>query len=156
MNKSRALVINGETAGAQTISQMVQAFGSPGTLRSCGGYMFTYRVDNNTAYIGVKPSIVDGQRSHHYDLKAGPETKVFLIGGISADGKMSLLFRIPETELSADVKSELRELYFRFAGLLKQNGYGGLGVLDWISRKILQESELFPSTPLTVFDLHGE
>ncbi len=156
MSEPLALVINGETAGAQTISQMVQAFGSPGTLRSCGGYIFTYRVDNNTAYIGVKPAILNGQRSNHYDLKAGPETKVFLIGGINADGEISLLFKIPKTELSVDTRSELRELYVRFADLLKQNGYGGPGTLDWISRKIIQESEIFSPVPSTIFDLRPD
>jgi len=156
MNESLALVINGETAGAQTISHMVQAFGSSDTLRSCGGYIITYRVHDNTAYLGVKPAILNGQRSNHFDLKAGPETKVFLIGGINSDGEISLLFKISKEELSADIKSELRESYVRFADLLIQNGYGGPGTLDWISRKILQESDLFPSIPLTVFDLHGE
>lgn len=150
------LIINGEIAGAQTISQMVQAFGSPGTLHSCGGYIFTYRVHDNTAYLGVKPSILNGQRSNHFDLQAGPETKVFLIGGINADGKMSLLFKIPKEELSTDIQSELRQLYFRFAHLLKQNGYGGAGTLDWISRKTLQESEIYSRVPSTIFDLPVE
>ncbi len=156
MNKPVALVINGETAGARTISRMVRAFGSPDTLRSCGGYIITYRVHDNTAYLGVKPAILNGQRSNHFDLQAGPETKVFLIGGINADGEVSLLFKIPKSELSVDVQSELRKLYVRFADLLKQNGYDGAGTLDWISRKILQESEIFAPVPLTIFDLHSE
>ena len=150
------LLINGETAGVRPVSQMVRAFGSLDTLRSCGGYIITYRVHDNTTYLGVKPAILNGQRSNHFDLQAGPETKVFLIGGINADGEISLLFKISKTELSVDVQCELRELYFRFADLLKQNGYGGSGTLDWISRKMIQESEIFSPVPLTIFDLHFE
>ncbi|MCK4516414.1 MAG: hypothetical protein KAU31_14225 [Spirochaetaceae bacterium] len=151
-----SLIINGETAGVRTISQMVRAFGNPDALRSCGGYIITYRVHNHTAYLGVKPAVLNGQRSNHFDLQAGPETKVFLIGGINADGKISLLFKIPKTELSVDVQSELRELYFRFANLLMQNGYEGTGTLDWITRKIMQESEIYSPVPSTILDLPVE
>jgi len=153
MNEALTLILNGETAGSKTIAQMVQAFCSPDILRSCGGYIITFRAHDNTAYMGVMPSILGGQRSNHYDLKAGPETNVFLTGGINADGEISLLFNISKAELTADTESELRGLYFRFADLLTQNGYEGPGTLDWISRKIMQESEIFSPIPLTIFDL---
>ena len=156
MNRSLILILNGEAAGSQTISQMVQAFCSPNILRSCGGYIITYRVHDSTAYLGVKPTIMEGQRSNHYDLKAGPDTKVFLIGGITADGEISLLFKISKEELSANIRSELRGLYIHFADLLTQNGYGGPGILDWISRKCIQESEIFSPVPLTILDLPVE
>lgn len=150
------LIINGEPAGPESVSQMVRAFCNPSLLRSCGGYIITYRVHDNTAYLGVKPAILNGQRSNHFDLQAGPETKVFLIGGINADGEISLLFKIPKEELSADVKSELRESYIRFAKLLMQNGYEGTGTFDWITRKIIQESEIYSSIPCTISDLPVE
>ena len=156
MAEPLTLIINGETAESRIISQMVRAFCSPEILRSCGGYVIVYRVRNDTAYLGVKPSILNGQRTNHYDLKAGPDTRVSLIGGINADGEISLLFKIPEPELSTDVKSELRQLYARFADLLKRNGYDGPGALDWVTQRILQESEIFSPVPLTILDLPAE
>ena len=156
MNEETPLVINGEPAGPEVVAQMVRAFCSRDILRSCGGYIFTYRVHDNTAYLGVKPSILNGQRSNHYDLKAGSKTKLALIGGINIDGEISLLFKVPEEELSVETKSELRALYVRFANLLMQNGYGGGGTLDWISRTILQESAIFSPVPSTILNLHSE
>ncbi len=151
--KSKNLIINGEAAKTISISRMVHAFFDPNILKSCGGYVFTYRIHKNRAYIGVKPSIIEGQRSNHYDLKAGPETKVFLTGGINANGEISLLFKIQKTELTEEIKSELRELYISLADLLIKNGYKGGGTFDWITGKIIEESELFSPIPLTIFNL---
>ena len=151
--KSKDLIFNGEAAKPIITSKMVHAFYDYNILKSCGGYVFTYRIDKGTAYIGVMPSIIDGQRSNHYDLKAGPETKVFLTGGINTNGEISLLFKISKTELTMEIKSELRELYIKLADLLIKNGYEGPGALDWITRKIIEESELFLPIPSTIFDL---
>lgn len=151
--KSKNLIINGEAAKTIIISKMVHAFYDYNILNSCGGYIFTYRIHNNITYIGVMPSIIAGQRSNHYDLKAGPETKVFLTGGINANGEISLLFKISKTALNDEIKSELRELYISLASLLKKNGYEGPGTFDWITRKIIEESRLFLPIPSTIFDL---
>ena len=151
--ESPSLIINEEIKGPKPISQMVQAFCSPSILKSCGGYVITYRIHKSIAYIGVKPSIIDGQRSNHYDLKAGPETKVFLTGGINVNGEISLLFKISKTELNKEIKSELKKLYLSLADLLIKNGYRGTGTLDWITRKIIEESGLFLPIPSTIFDL---
>jgi hypothetical protein len=151
--KSKDLIINGEAAKPIIISKMVHAFNDYKILKSCGGYILTFRIDKNTAYIGVMPSIIAGQRSNHYDLKAGPETKIFLTGGINANGEISLLFKISKTELTEEIKSELRELYINLAVLLIKNGYKGPGTFDWITRKIIEESELFSPIPPTIFNL---
>ena len=151
--KSKNLIINGEAAKTIIISRMVHAFFDLNILKSCGGYVFTYRIHKNRAYIGVKPSIIEGQRSNHYDLKAGPETKVFLTGGINANGEISLLFKIQKTELTEEIRSELRKLYISLADLLIKNGYIGRGTFDWITGKMIEESELFSPIPLTIFDL---
>ena len=119
------------------------------------GYIFTYRIYNNSAYLGIKPSIIDGQGSIHYDLKAGPETKVFLTGGIYPNGDISLLFKISKKELNEKNKLELKELYIQFAGLLIENGYKGSGKLEWITQKIIEESELFSPVPMTIYDLNS-
>ncbi|MBU8914331.1 MAG: hypothetical protein KOO61_09940 [Spirochaetales bacterium] len=156
MNKSLTLIFNGEAAESQTISPMVRTFCSPNILRSCGGYIIACQVHGSTAYLGVRPTIMEGQRSNHYDLKVGPDTKACLIGGITVAGGISLLFRISKEELSGNIGSELRELYIHSADLLTQNGYSGLGILDWISRKSIQESEISSPVPLTILDLPVE
>lgn len=103
--------------------------------------------------IGLSPKEINRCRGSHYDLKAGPETKVFLTGGINANGEISLLFKISKTALNDEIKSELRELYISLASLLKKNGYEGPGTFEWITRKIIEESRLFLPIPSTIFDL---
>ena len=151
--ESSTLIINDEKKEPKSILQMVKAFCNPGILKSCGGYIFTYRIYNNSAYLGIKPSIIEGQRINHYDLNAGPETKVFLTGSINTNGEISLLFKISKTELNDEIKSELRELYLNFSDLLINNGYKGSGILDWITQRIIEESQLFIPIPSTIFDL---
>lgn len=153
MNKSYPLAINGNSAESEDIVKMVQAFCSLSILKSCAGYILTYRIHKSTAYIGVMPSIISGQRCNHYDLKAGPETKVFLTGGISVNGEISLLFKISKTALNDQIISELRKLYISLADVLIKNGYEGPGILDWITREIIEESKLFFPIPSTIYDL---
>ncbi len=151
--KIKDLIINGEAAKTTIVSKMIHAFYDSNILKSCGGYIITYKIYNNITYIGVKPSIIDGQRSNHYDLEAGPETKVYLTGGINSTGEISLLFKIQNTELTEKIKSELKELYIQFANLLTKNKYKGSGELDWITKKIIEESRLFEPVPSTIYDL---
>ncbi len=147
------LYINDADAKPKTISRMIQAFSNIDILNSYGGYIFTYRIHNGINYLGIMPAILEGQRSNHFDLKAGPETKIFLTGGINADTEISLLFKIPKIELTEKIKSELRDLYINLANLLIKNGYSGTGTLDWITRNIIEESELFSPVPMTIYDL---
>lgn len=153
MNKSYPLVINDNLAESEDIIKMVQALCSLSILKSCGGYILTYRRHKSRAYIGVMPSIISGQRCNHYDLKAGPETKVFLTGGINIYGEISLLFKISKTELNDQIISELRKLYISLANVLIKNGYEGPGILDWITRKIIEESRLFYPIPSTIYEM---
>ena len=151
--KYKDLIINGKTPKIKDISNMIHALSNLDILNSYGGYIFTFRIQNNITYLGIKPAILDGQRSNHYDLKAGPETKIFLTGGISTNTEISLLFKISKTDLTEIVKSELQELYIKMADLLTKNGYRGTGTLDWITRNIIEESKLFSPIPSTIFDL---
>ena len=147
------LIINDEVMESKQILLMIKAFYNSNILKSCGGYILTYRIYKNTAYIGVMPSIINGQRSNHYDLKAGPETKAFLTGGINSNGEISLLFKISKTELTDEIKSDLKNLYISLANLFIKNKYKGSGSFDWITRKMIEESELFFPIPFTIFDL---
>ena len=152
--KYRNLVLNGETIKTTQITKMVYAFGNPDILKSCGGYILTYRKQGDILYLGVKPAIIDGQRSNHYDLQSGPDTKIYITGSINPNGELSLLFKIPKKELSKKNKLKLKELYIQFARLLIENRYEGLGKLDWITKKIIEESKLFSPAPKSIYDLN--
>ena len=147
------LIINGEIPKTKTLVKMVQAFNNSNILNSYGGYIFTFRIHNNITYMGIKPAIIESQRSNHFDLNAGPDTNVFLTGSINTNGEISLLFKISKKEISNKVKSELKELYIQFASLLIKNNYKGLGQFEWITTKIIKESELFSPVPETIYDL---
>jgi hypothetical protein len=150
--KYSEIIINGNTFKKKDLVKMIKAFNNSTILNSYGGYIYTFRIHNNNTYMGIKPSIIDGQRSNHYNLVAGPETKVFLTGGINPNGEISLLFKISEKELTNELKFQLKEHYIQFADLLITNKYNGKGNLEWISRKMLEESQLFFPIPNTIFD----
>ena len=151
--KNKDLIINGKSLKTKNIANMIQAFSNLDILNSYGGYIFTFRIHDNITYLGIKPAILDGQRSNHFELNSGPETKIFLTGGIKTSTEISLLFKISKTELTEIIKSELQDLYINFANLLIKNGYRGTGKLDWITRNIIEESELFSPIPISIYDL---
>lgn len=147
------IIINGRVSKPKTILTMVDAFQNSNLLSSYGGYIFTFRIHNNNKYMGIKPAIIDGQRTNHYDLDAGPETKVFLTGGIKAKGEITLLFKISKNNLNGKTKLQLKELYIQFSSLLINNSYQGSGKFDWVTKKIIEESDLFSPVPMTIYDL---
>ncbi len=147
------LILNGKVPKSKTILKMVEAFSNFDILSTYGGYIFTFRIHNNVQYMGIKPAIIEGQRSNHFNLNAGPDTKIFLTGNINPNGEISLLFKIAKKEMNNKIISELKELYIQFASLLIKNNYQGEGKLEWITKKILEESQLFQPVPMKIYDI---
>lgn len=156
MHKS-PLNLNGSIPTKKETAAFAGALSDAGILTAAGGYLFKSRFDGSTLHIGIAPTVSEGQRLHHYDITV-PEGE-YLLGSISATGEFTLLFKAETrdssgiTTLNETVRSIWRKQYTAFAETLFFIGYSGTGKLDWITKKIIEESGIFIPVPSTLREI---
>ncbi len=149
--------LNGNKPSETELTEFVDALSRRTSLTSTGGYLFKSIYTGSILHIGFAPAISGGNRLHHYDIGI-PEGKN-LLGSISATGELSILFKAESSEQHSNgtLKRKSiriwREQFVMFAQALISNGYSGAGNLDWITRKIIEESGLFHPIPDHLKDL---
>ncbi|MDF1569520.1 MAG: hypothetical protein P1P77_15990 [Spirochaetaceae bacterium] len=145
------LILNGSKPGQREVGQFIKAISSPGRLAAAGGYLFKSCISFRELHIGIVPAISEGERLHHYDITI-PEEEC-LIGSISATGEFTLLFKADKENMQDVERERWRNQYILFAAALIQRDYRGRGLLDWITRQIIQEAQLFNPIPGTLMEL---
>lgn len=145
------LILNGGKPSGRERKQFIKALSDSKTLSARGGYLFKSRLTGGELHIGIVPAIADGERLHHYDINI-PEGE-HLLGSVSATGEFTVLFKA--ASLDEESREAWKQQYKALAGTLLELGYNGDGQLDWISRKIIEESELFSPIPETLADIAG-
>lgn len=151
MSEELSLLLNGSLPDRIESRKFAKALSDPASLTSSGGWLFKSRREENAIYIGIVPALSEGQRLHHYDIRV-PEGE-HLIGSISANGEISLLFKAEAESLDTAAMARWKAQYRGFAGVLIQCGYHGEGKLDWITQKIIEESGIFQPVPLTLGEI---
>lgn len=146
------LLLNGGKPSGRELKQFIRALSDAKTLAARGGYLFKSRLTGGELHFGIVPAIADGERLHHYDIDV-PDGE-HLLGSLSATGEFSVLFK--ETSMDDESRELWKQQYKALAVTLLDLGYAGEGKLDWISCKIIEESELFHPIPQTLADIAAE
>jgi hypothetical protein len=151
MDSSYPLILNGQLTKKSEARPFINAISDPGILRSTGGYLFRSCLLDGSLQLGIVPAISEGERLHHYDIKIpGVEQ---LIGSISATGEFTLLFKAVKADLDIESRKRWKNGFKAFASVLIDLGYDGKGTLDWITKQIIEESEIFTPVPETLFEI---
>ncbi len=92
--------------------------------------------------MGFIPVIIEGQRTHHYDIKLDYEDYYIFSGFFNGNGTLGILFTPPakKEEISSDFEENLKSVYLQIIGVLVQNGMSDKIELDWINKKKLKGS----------------
>ena len=146
------LILNSSRPSAREIRQFIRALADERTLSARGGYLFKSCLAGGELHIGIVPAIAEGERLHHYDIRV-PDGR-HLLGSLSATGEFTVLFKA--ASLDEEARNAWREQYEALAVTLLELGYAGEGRLDWISRKIIEESGLFDPIPETLAEIAGK
>lgn len=87
--------------------------------------------------MGFIPVIIEGQRTHHYDIKLDYEDYYIFSGFFNGNGTLGILFTPPakKEEISSDFEENLKSVYLQIIGVLVQNGMSDKIELDWIKKK---------------------
>ena len=147
------IYINNKKANLNTIKAMIEAISNKTILTEKGGFLLKVTVLADQIYIGIIPNFINGERTYHYDIEIGVENEFTLIGAINNQQIFTLLFKPINPILSGKAKELYYTAYKEFADFLFTNGYKNIGELDWITQKILTESEVCSNNIKTLKEL---
>jgi len=136
------VTLNGKRGGA---ADWIRALNDPNLLREKAGFLFKAGFDGDHLMLAVLPTMINGERSYHYNQHLEKEDAFTLLGDVNAEGVFTILFK-PESREQAQANSEkYLEQFRRFAAFLIDGGYTGDGVLDEVTQGLLESLGLSPA-----------
>ena len=149
--------LNREILNQKEIKKIFKSIQNKKILKQKGGYLFNSSIRDSDFYIGIIPVLIEGERSHHYDIKLEYEDLYKLTGFFNVDGTIGMLFTPSDKNgiINSEFKKRLRNCYIKTAGLLVQYGFPEQTGFDWITQKILAEIGIFEPVPQTLGHLEN-
>jgi hypothetical protein len=141
--------LNNKKVSRREIRKIFTSIQDNKVLKSKGGFLFKSSVNRDEFHLGIIPVIIDGQRTHHYDIKLNYEDIYIFSGFFNSDGTLGILFTPPgkKENITIGFKTELKSAYSKTLSLLVDNGISDKMELDWISRKMIEEIGIFDPIP---------
>jgi hypothetical protein len=148
----RTITLNGKTGPSKIARPMIQALNDPRIITEKAGFLFKAAARENHLHLAVVPTLINGERNHHYDHQLQDEDAFTLIGDINATGDFTILFKPEQRQMSPEQKEHYLRNYRTFAQWLLDQGYTGKGTLSDVTQMILPEIGLDP-VPATLAEL---
>ncbi|PKL11260.1 MAG: hypothetical protein CVV52_14545 [Spirochaetae bacterium HGW-Spirochaetae-8] len=124
---------------------------SPQALVSNGGYLFKASLQSSVFHLGMIPTLRDGERGYHYTIRLKFEDAFTLIGNITPQRELSIIFNNPAV-VEGD-KPAYQRVYQRLAHVMLLASPDNPLTLDWITTHLLEQKQIFPSMPQTLMEL---
>ena len=143
----RKITLNGKVGDA---SEWIRALNDECIVREKAGFILKASFGGDHLMMAVAPTLINGERSWHYNQVLEKEDAFTLIGTVNAQGTFTILFHPESREQVAAQADEYIVLFRRFAAFLIEGGYTGDGLLDEVTQGLLQKLGLSPApTTLT-------
>jgi len=149
------LYLNNKKTTHREFGKVFKSIQNKKILQSKGGYLFKSSINKSEFHMGIIPVIIEGERTHHYDIKLDYEDDYIFSGFFNGNGTLGILFTPPgkKDEISSEFKENLKSVYLETLGVLTQNGISEKMELDWISQKMIGEIDIFHPVPQNIHDL---
>lgn len=149
------IYLNNELQSPKSINKIFKSIQNRKILKTRAGFLFKSSINDQNFHIGIRPVIMEGERSHHYDIRLDFENEYVFSGFFNVDGTIGILFTPPgkKEEISSEFKKNLKIVYKNTALILIENGFSENMKLDWISQKIADEIGIFDTSPVKLSDL---
>ena len=146
-------LFNRKRTSLDTLLQTLASAFSPEVLVANGGYLFKASLQGPIFHVGVIPTLRDGERGYHYNIRLKHEDVFTLIGNITPQRELSIIYKNPA--LNELDKTAYRRIYQKLAQLLLIASPERPLTLDWITTHLLEQKQIFPSVPQTLMELTG-
>ena len=152
----REVTLNGKTGKPSIARSFIAALNDERIIAEKGGFLFKALAAGNRLVLGVTPCFIDGERTYHYDSQLPGEDEFTLIGNVTPDGVLEILFKPLSRILSSEDIRKYADIYVMFARFLLENGYSGQGILSTVTACMLREAGLFHPVPENLAELAAE
>jgi hypothetical protein len=156
MGNIQEIVTNGKRASEEELRTLVSALSDRNIITEKGGFIFKSRIDGEKFNFGVLPYVIEGERTHHYDIDIGG-SKFNLIGFINSNLSMTILIKLDFEDCKKGLSEEDKKLFVRqysaLAEFLLKYGFPTNFKLDQISGDLLVEAGLAKNNVDRVADL---
>ena len=152
----REVTLNGKTGKPSIARSFVAALNDERVIAEKGGFLFKALAAGDRLVLGVTPCFIDGERTYHYDSQLPGEDEYTLIGSVTPDGVLEILFKPLSRILSSEDIRKYADIYVMFARFLLENGYSGRGILSTVTACMLRETGLFHPVPENLVELAAE
>jgi len=144
-------VFNRSTTSVETLLRSLVSALSPQVLISNGGCLFKASLHGPVFHLGLIPTLREGERGYHHDIRLKREDVFTLIGNITTSRELTILFNNPA--ISESDKSLYRRVYQKLAQLLVYISSDQPLTLDWITTHLLEQKQIFTTPPRTLSEL---
>ncbi len=148
------LVLNSKSIAPDEFYKRLIFVLNPGNLTAAGGILLKAGLSENTFYMGILPNYHEGERGYHHDIHLPVENEFTLIGGITAQRELTILFKC--TDVTDEKRIEYRRVYRALARIVDQCDGGETVSLDWITVKLIEEQCVFQEIPKKLGDIFQE
>ena len=150
MNFSEYLIhLNKDILSKKSTKKIFKSLQNAKIVKEKGGFLFKSSISGLHFHIGILPSFIGGERSHHYDIELEYEDEFVFTGFINPNCTIGFLFTPPDKKesISEEYKKQLRKCYILTTHVLIENGFSPDFQLDWITQKLLDEINIFSNIP---------
>jgi len=131
-------LFNGQHQAAAALQQLVAVLNDPAAIASRGGILWKFLYDPGLSpalEFSAFPSIVDGERTHHYELPMRNDDNRALTGVVSASNGWMILAGVKSKQWDDQMRSFVSSEYRQLADFLYAAGYTGDAVFDEIGKQ---------------------
>ena len=144
-------VFNRKPMSLETLLCTLASAFSPQVLIANGGYLFKASLQGSVFHFGIVPTLREGERGYHYHIHLKHEDVFTLIGNITPQRELTILFKNPA--MKDDDNPVYQRVYAQLARLFLNASPDRPLTLDWITTHLLEEKRIFPQVPQTLAQL---
>lgn len=144
-------VLNRKPITGDELHETLTAILTPGSIIATGGILFKAGVSGSTFCLGILPNYHEGERGYHYNIHLPVENEFTLIGGITAQRELTILFIC--TDVDDEKRVEYRRAYRVLARIIDQCAGYNTVTLDWATVDHIEEQQLFNKIPKNLADI---
>ncbi len=148
---SKTLYLDGRVIKASQLVKRITVILEPKNLITTGGILFKSEISGDVFELGILPQFFEGERGYHYDIHLKGENEFSLIGSLTAQRELTILFKC--LEMTDEKRAVYRKNYRAIARLFDLCSGSNEIQLDWITTKLMEDQLIYRQTPSTLKEI---
>ncbi len=147
----REIYLNRRSISSSELIIQLKDILKPEHLTTTGGILFKSGISGETFHLGILPQFFEGERGYHYDIHLKHKDEFTLIGSLTAQRSLTILFKC--LEMTDEKRGIYRKNYQVIARVLELCKGSSEISLDWITPKLIEDQGIFLSNPETLQEI---